>query len=93
MEGGYFNTCGELVSEIHQGEGYRAAFSKTDISELQEYHGGVVEGEVKVYDKNSTLIKIYRIKNGLKHGEEIEFMDDFPPQRGKMPAAPFDFLV
>lgn len=84
-EGRYFNLCGELVAKIEQGEGYRATFTKTGISELQEYHCGVLEGEVKVYDKNTNLVKIYHVKRGLKHGEEIEFMETSPLQKNRRP--------
>lgn len=79
-EGSYFNMDGELVAEIHSGTGYRASFSKTAISELQEYRNGVVDGEVKVYDKDSNIIKIYHVKNGVKHGEEIEYYEQTPLQ-------------
>lgn len=73
MQGSYFDSCGQLAAQINEGTGFRAVFSKEAICELQEYHYGVLEGEVKVYDKNSNPMKIYHIKKGLKHGEEIEF--------------------
>lgn len=75
--GQYYNKAGEPVSQVRQGCGYKAIFGKDGITALQEYKQGILEGEVKVFGPQSRLKKIYHVKNGLKHGEEIEYFD-FP---------------
>lgn len=69
----YFDKKGEIISEIHAGFGYRAIFGKEVLQELQEFRSGVQEGEVKIYDENSNLIRTYSTKNGEKEGEEIDY--------------------
>lgn len=71
--GQYFDNKGTLITEVKQGTGYRAIFGKDSVSELQEYQYGILEGEVKVFDPNGTLKRIYHVKNNIKHGEEIEY--------------------
>lgn len=73
--GRYYTSCGDLASEVSNGYGYRAIFGKDSISELQEYKRGVLEGEVKVFNKDQRLVRIYHSKNELNHGEEIDYYD------------------
>lgn len=84
ITGFYYNSCGELISQIDSGMGYRALFSKDAISELQEYRNGIIQGEVKVLGRNGRVVRVYHVKNGVKHGEETEFydlpMDDQKPK-------------
>ncbi len=75
VNGQYFDQQGNVVGEVKQGNGYRAVFGKTHIQELQEYVDGVLEGEVKVFNAEGRLKRIYHVKNGIKHGEEIEYYD------------------
>jgi antitoxin component YwqK of YwqJK toxin-antitoxin module len=77
FSGRYFNLCGELISEIHEGQGFRAIFSKDAVAELHEYRHGVLDGQIKVFGRNQHLIKTYHVKNGFKHGEEVEYFDSF----------------
>lgn len=74
----YFDKKGKLISQIEQGTGYRATFGKESISELQEYRNGDLAGEVKVYTPIGSLKRSYHIKNGIKHGEEVEYFDQLP---------------
>ncbi len=74
----YYDKCGQPICSIESGEGYLALFSKDGIAELHEYHNGVLDGEVKVYDSNERLTKIYHKKNSLKHGEYVEFYEQKP---------------
>jgi antitoxin component YwqK of YwqJK toxin-antitoxin module len=76
-DGQYFDLCGKQICCIENGEGFRAIFSKTCVSELHEYHKGMQEGEVKIFGNNGILISSHHVKNNLKHGEEIEY---FPPE-------------
>lgn len=73
MRGRYFDPCGNLVAEICEGEGYRASFGKERVQELQEFHEGVLRGEVRLFDENGQMIRSYRMENNLKHGEEYEY--------------------
>jgi antitoxin component YwqK of YwqJK toxin-antitoxin module len=83
--GKFFDKKGELISEVKGGHGYRAIFGKESISELQEYQNGILEGEVRVFNGAGFLKRVYHIKNGIKHSEEIEYYDqilcDSPQQK------------
>jgi len=81
----YLDMQGTAVAEVKNGTGYRAVFGKENIQELQEFNDGSLEGEVKVFNQEGRLKRIYHIKNGIKHGEEVEYYDRFfassaPPQ-------------
>jgi antitoxin component YwqK of YwqJK toxin-antitoxin module len=83
--GQYFDKQGTLIAEVKNGMGYRAVFGKECVQEMQEYVDGVLEGEVKVFNQEGRLKRIYHVKNGIKHGEEVEYYDRFfassaPPQ-------------
>lgn len=73
IQGHYFDSCGKMISEIIDGEGYRSSFGKESLYELQEFHEGVLNGEVRVFDENGYLVRVYHIENNLKNGEEIEY--------------------
>lgn len=73
--GQYYDSSGTLISEVVQGYGSRAVFGKEDLSELQAYKRGVLDGEVKVFGKDRRLVRLYHSKDGLNHGEEIDYYD------------------
>ncbi|MCC5832182.1 MAG: hypothetical protein JJU12_03975 [Chlamydiales bacterium] len=73
MEAQYFDAYGRKVSEIRGGKGVRAVFGKNELQELQEYENGIQEGEVRVFDELEQLIRVYHVKNSVKHGEEIDY--------------------
>lgn len=75
--GKYFDKQGCLIAEVENGTGFKAVFGKDQVQELQEYVDGNLEGEVKVFNSEGRLKRIYHIKNGIKHGEEVEFYDRF----------------
>jgi antitoxin component YwqK of YwqJK toxin-antitoxin module len=84
-DGEYFDKEGELISEVKNGYGFRAIFGKEGVQELQEYVDGKLEGEVKVFNQEGRLKRLYHVKNDIKHGEEVEYFDRFfeseqPPQ-------------
>ncbi len=85
ITGRYYNLCGSLVSQIDDGQGFKAVFSKDAVAELQEYHCGMPEGEVKVFARDLRLARIYHIKNGLKHGEDLEYYDKLTPSGSTPP--------
>lgn len=73
MNGHYFDQSGNVIAEVVDGDGYRASFGKESLYELQEFHQGILSGEVRVYDENGCLVRLYHIENNLKHGEEYEY--------------------
>lgn len=73
--GRYYNTAGECIAHIDEGNGIRAIFSKTAISEFQEYRNGVLDGKITVFDKYGRIAKYYHMKNNSKQGEEVIFYD------------------
>lgn len=74
--GVYFDCSGNKISEVNCGEGYRAIFAKDYVAELQEIHGGLQEGIVKMFGKSGRLLRTYKVKNNFKHGEEVFYFDD-----------------
>jgi antitoxin component YwqK of YwqJK toxin-antitoxin module len=73
LEAAYLDQGGRECASIRNGEGWKAVFGKEEVSELQEFHGGVQEGLVQVFDKEGALLQTYRMKQGLKHGEEVYY--------------------
>lgn len=73
VEGKYYDKWGELISSIEQGTGWRATFGKESLAELQEYSDGKQRGIVKVFGKDGSLVRIYRMENEMKNGEEQEY--------------------
>lgn len=73
ITGRYYNLCGGLVGSVDHGAGHRVLFSKDAISEIDEIHDGIVSGEIKVYNEFGSLARLYHVKDGLKHGTEIEY--------------------
>lgn len=71
ITGSYWDTSGESVAGIKEGEGIRALFGKGRIGELHQYRHGIQEGTVQIFDPTGTLLSVHSIKNGLKQGEEI----------------------
>jgi antitoxin component YwqK of YwqJK toxin-antitoxin module len=74
----YRSPSGEVIAEICDGHGYQALFSKEGLSELHEVRYGFPEGEVKVFDPKGRIVKIYHVKKGLKHGEELVYFFTHP---------------
>lgn len=72
--GKYFNDQGEMTSQIINGKGLKEV--KDDNNKyLIEYIDGLPEGKIQVFI-NSILKNEYHVKNGQKHGEEIEYYSD-----------------
>lgn len=75
VSGQYFDTTGHIVSEVEEGEGFKSIFGKEWVAEIQEIHGGIVEGEIRSFDKNGKLLRSYKKRNDVKHGEYVEYWD------------------
>lgn len=86
----YFDLQGRLIAEVKRSSGYRAVFAKNGIRELQEIHDGHINGEVKVFDNEGLLKRIYHVKDSVKHGEEIEYYSK-PTSNGLQPKICFNW--
>lgn len=73
--GKYYDLCGGLISEVSEGNGYRAVFGKSDLAELHEIRNGIPEGEVRMFGTDKKLMRLYHCRNGLLHGEETEYYE------------------
>jgi antitoxin component YwqK of YwqJK toxin-antitoxin module len=71
----YYDSNGNIVAKVENGTGMKAVFGKTTLSELHEHHNGLPQGEVKIFNPLGRLVKTYNVRNGIKHGTEIEYYD------------------
>lgn len=88
IEAQYFDQQGQLIAEVTQGIGFRAIFSKNGVRELQEIQDGHIEGEVKVFDNEGLIKRIYHVKDCVKHGDETEYYSK-PTANGLQPKISF----
>jgi antitoxin component YwqK of YwqJK toxin-antitoxin module len=75
VSGRYYDQSGVCFAQVDEGNGIRAIFGKNTVAEQHEYHYGVLDGEVKLFDEAGRTTRCYHVKNGCKHGEEIIFYD------------------
>lgn len=73
VSGVYWDSKGEEITRITDGNGKRTLFNKLGVSEIQEYRNGRLEGRVEKYNRAGRLAATYYVKNGLKSGEEVQF--------------------
>lgn len=73
LEGHYYSSKGEPISQVEGGFGFQAIFKNTYLEQLIECRKGYPEGIVRFYLPNGELKSIYHIKNGRKQGEEIQY--------------------
>lgn len=69
----YYDESGAPLEAIKQGFGKKVFLSKKGEREYISYYEGVPSGLVEVYTKEGYLKRSYHIKNGKKHGEDIEY--------------------
>lgn len=72
LKGTYNNPEGKQIAEVDNGGGFQATFEGNALT-LMEFRMGKPNGLVKKYTPNGELCRSYFLKNGKKHGEEIEF--------------------
>lgn len=72
-EGTYCDILGNKISSIENGHGKRALFGKDSLAELHEYRNGILDGKVELFAQTGELHTLFHVKNGQKHGEEIEY--------------------
>lgn len=84
MHGYYYDSNGNLITQVVAGEGKKAIFGIDRVVEFREYHDGVVDGKVEILNSDGSLFNIYHVKEGFKHGEEIEYYPKRAGQRKQM---------
>ncbi|MEM1282221.1 MAG: hypothetical protein AAGG81_01565 [Chlamydiota bacterium] len=83
--GVYYDLKESRIGGIEDGEGFRALFGRERVAELHEYHHGELDGKVQVFSENGTVHNSYHVKNGAKHGEEIEYYEMKKYQNAPLP--------
>jgi antitoxin component YwqK of YwqJK toxin-antitoxin module len=73
LKGEYFGADGAQLSEVNEGFGFQVIFQDTLVSHMVEYRRGQAEGLIKKFSNTGELKTAYRVKHGLKHGEEVEY--------------------
>jgi antitoxin component YwqK of YwqJK toxin-antitoxin module len=81
LTGDYRDPSGNRVTQITDGFGFRAMFENDRLTMLAEYQRGQAEGVIKEYSPKGSLTRAYHIKNGKKHGEEIEYFEHITAPR------------
>lgn len=69
----YYSSKGDLIASIENGSGKCASFDGIFLESLTEYADGVACGSVECYRPDGSIERTYRIKDGKKNGEEIEY--------------------
>lgn len=72
LSGKYYNPKGDLISNIENGGGMQAQFENGALT-LTEYRMGKLDGAIRKYTSTGELQRMFRVKNGKKQGEEIEY--------------------
>lgn len=81
----YFDQQGNSLGMIREGSGSRILFNKKGaVCEIQEYQEGRQEGEVRILGDQGELVSHYRLKDGAKHGEDIEYYPVNPLKPDKL---------
>jgi antitoxin component YwqK of YwqJK toxin-antitoxin module len=72
-EARYLSADNTMVAQIVRGEGRKAHFEEGYLARLEGYREGVPQGRVDCFDKKGHLVSHHRMRNGLKHGEEVVY--------------------
>lgn len=73
IDGVYTDLQQEIVAEVKNRVGTRAFFDHRRLARIEEIQNGLPEGLVQCFDASGQLRITYHLKNGKKHGEEIEY--------------------
>lgn len=84
LSGTYLDPSHTLLAEVKEGAGHRALFESWGLSELRQVVDGREEGRVQIFNEEGALASVYHIKNGLKHGEEVEYAPSSQPPRPRL---------
>lgn len=76
VEGKYFNTEKQLVSEIHQGCGFKTLFDEQIPVTQLEYNKGKIAGKIVAYAPSGKIQSYYHLYENQKEGEEGIYFED-----------------
>ncbi len=79
----YHDFSGKITHQIENGAGKKPVYIDGALRSIQEYRGGVPEGEVEAFDEQGRLQTRFHVKGGMKHGEEwvyYEYLGNKKPQ-------------
>jgi len=69
----YYDFEGKSISEIKNGNGKQSLFRDGKLYSLVEHQNGLPQGEVLLFNEDDSLVGLYHIKDGKKHGDEWEY--------------------
>lgn len=70
----YWDWEGNLLEKnVRNGEGWKLVFAKDYVVSEQQISSGVLCGEVRTFDSEGNLLNKHSIKDGYKHGDEIDY--------------------
>ncbi|MCB1136581.1 MAG: hypothetical protein KDK78_09955, partial [Chlamydiia bacterium] len=73
ISGSYYDLPGGVIAKVDNGSGQRAVFSRLGVARLEQYQDGRQAGRVSVFNDAGQFVRSYHIKDGVKHGEEVEY--------------------
>lgn len=73
ITGLYWDSQGEKIAEVQNGEGIKACVEEGGGLMLVEIQNGKQEGKVQVFTKEGELSRLYHVKQGKMQGEEIYY--------------------
>lgn len=79
----YYDPARNLIAHIKDGKGKQALFDEDILHALIEYNNGIPEGEAAFFFPDGTLQLTYRIKDGMKNGEECAYYPSKPGEKPK----------
>ncbi len=88
----YYDTEGNLLSEIQEGNGYKIIYDKEIPKQKIEYQAGAVRGKVVLFDKKGEIMGQHFLKEGKKHGEELYFYSKEETEGREEKVPKFSFL-
>lgn len=85
INGAYYNHNKNEVCRVVDGNGVKAIFGRRHVAELRDIRNGEIDGKIQVFNEDGALFNQFYVKNGMKHGEEIEYYEKVPGQKKDMP--------
>lgn len=73
ISGMYYDFNGETISDVKDGNGFRAIFDEDHLSHLVQFQQGYAQGGVKQFSPKGELLSTFTIKNGKKTGVETTY--------------------
>ena len=66
----YHDFSGKMIGKIEAGNGKQVIYVDGTLHSIREYHQGVPEGEVQLYNTRGELTTVFHTKEGMRHGAE-----------------------